>query len=92
VVVELDSGGFESERSNRGAEVWRPEGESETVRGFGMDVWRQEGELVRWSGLTVRERHRKRERRPEGERGGLRERERFEGNKIWVRVWVGFFF
>ncbi len=55
-------------RSNRGAEVWRPEGESETVRGFGVDVWRPEGELVRWSGLRVRERHRKRERRPKGER------------------------
>jgi hypothetical protein len=27
-------------RSNRGAEVWQPEGESETVRWFGVDVWR----------------------------------------------------
>ena len=90
--MELNGGGSESERSNRGAEVWRPEGESEIVRGFGMDVWRPEDELVRWFGLRVRERHLKRERRPKGERGTVRERERFEGNKIWVRVWVGFFF
>ena len=55
--------------------MWRPEGESETVRGFGVDVWRPEGELVRWSDLKVRERHPKRERRPKGERGTVRERE-----------------
>jgi hypothetical protein len=33
-------GGSESERSDRGVEVWRPEGERETVRWFGVDVWR----------------------------------------------------
>ena len=74
--MELDSGRSESERSNRGAEVWRLEGESETVRWFSVDVWKLEGELVRWSGLRVRERHRKRERQPEDEIGTVRERER----------------
>ena len=74
-MVELDGGRSESERSNRGAEVWWPEGESETVRGFDVDVWRPEGELMRWSCLKVRERHPKRERRLEGERGTVRERE-----------------
>jgi hypothetical protein len=47
VVVELDDGGSESERSNRGAEVWQPKGKSETVRWFDVDVWKPEGELVR---------------------------------------------
>ena len=45
--MELDDGGSESKRSNRDAEVWHPEGKSETMRWFGMDVWRPESELVR---------------------------------------------
>ncbi len=47
MVVELDGGGSESERSNQGAEVWRPEGEREIVRWFDVDVWRLKGELMR---------------------------------------------
>ncbi len=56
MVVELD-GGSESERLDRGMEVWRLEGEREPVRWFCVDVWRPEGEIVRWSGLRVREKH-----------------------------------
>ena len=29
-------------RSDRGTEVWRPEGEREIVRWFDVDVWRPE--------------------------------------------------
>ncbi len=53
MVVELWGGRSESERSDRGVEVWRTEGEREIVRRFNVDVWRPEGEIVSWSDVEV---------------------------------------